>query len=81
MTDSPGTSAARAPVLAADDARIAVADVVAIDRLTCTSQGDRVLCVGDVDALVAALSGVALRRQASQGDDDGSHALVVGGKL
>ncbi len=45
-------------LLAADEARVAVDGVVAIDRLTFTATGDRALFVGDTAALFAALTGV-----------------------
>ncbi|MEZ4295481.1 MAG: hypothetical protein R3B70_10940 [Polyangiaceae bacterium] len=48
------------PVLLAERARIAVDDIVALDDLTVTTRGDRVLFIGDVTVLFAALSGVPL---------------------
>ena len=48
------------PVLFAAHARIAVDDAVAIDDLSVVTRGDRVLFVGDVTVLFAALSGVPL---------------------
>jgi ABC-2 type transport system ATP-binding protein len=49
-----------APLLEARDARIAVDDLIVVERLTCAARGDRVLCAGDTRALVAALTGVPL---------------------
>jgi len=71
------------PVLAAEGARISVDDVVAIDQLTFTSQGDRVLCVGDVHALMAALTGVPMRVHGKAGevDEPGAESRVVSGTL
>lgn len=59
MTDlaSPGGAP---PLLTARGARVAVDDVIAIPDLTVTTRGDRVLFVGDVTVLFAALSGVPL---------------------
>lgn len=48
------------PLLEARDARIAVDDVIAVERLTCAARGDRVLCAGDTQALFAALTGAPL---------------------
>lgn len=48
------------PVLFASHARIAVDDAVAADDLSVITRGDRVLFVGDVTVLFAALSGVPL---------------------
>lgn len=48
------------PLLDAHAARIAVDDVVALDGITATTRGDRVLCAGDTGALFAALTGVPL---------------------
>jgi ABC-2 type transport system ATP-binding protein len=47
-----------APLLAAEGARVAIDDVVAIDRLTLVTHGDRVVLAGDPGALVAAVTGV-----------------------
>ena len=48
------------PLLSAVHARVAVDDVIAIEDLTLETRGDRVLFVGDVTVLFAALSGVPL---------------------
>ncbi len=48
------------PILTAVHARVAVDDVIAIEDLTLETRGDRVLFVGDVTVLFAALSGVPL---------------------
>ncbi|MFO0592095.1 MAG: ABC transporter ATP-binding protein [Polyangiaceae bacterium] len=48
------------PILSAEHARVAVDDVIAIEDLSLTTRGDRVLLVGDVTVLFAALSGVPL---------------------
>lgn len=73
----------RPPLLKASEARVAVDDVVAIDRLTLEARGDRVLLVGEVDELVGVLTGVPL---AARGRRDVSEELpgearVVGGSL
>jgi ABC-2 type transport system ATP-binding protein len=67
-------------VLEADRARVVVDDVVAIDSLTVTATGDRVLCTGDVSALIGAITGVPLGRP----DEDGTRrgeARVAAGEL
>jgi ABC-2 type transport system ATP-binding protein len=48
------------PLLVAEEARIAVDGVVAIDRLSLSTTGDHVLFAGDPAALFAALTGVPL---------------------
>lgn len=48
------------PLLVAQEARIAVDGVVAIDRLSLSTTGDHVLFAGDPAALFAALTGVPL---------------------
>jgi ABC-2 type transport system ATP-binding protein len=48
------------PLFEADGARVAVDGVVAIERLSCASTGDRALVVGDAGALFAVLTGVPL---------------------
>ncbi len=48
------------PLLVAEEARIAVDGVVAIDRLSLSTIGDHVLFAGDPAALFAALTGVPL---------------------
>jgi ABC-2 type transport system ATP-binding protein len=78
-----------APVLAAVEARIAVDGVTAIERLTLTTIGDRVLVAGDPRALFAALTGVPVSSsgaaRAAPGDEDDApppgEACVVGGTL
>jgi ABC-2 type transport system ATP-binding protein len=71
------------PLLRAEDARIAIDDVVALDRLTVTTRGDRVLFVGDVEALFAALTGVSRSaRSAKAGMDDlPGEARVTAGSM
>lgn len=71
------------PVLHAEDARIAIDDVVAIDCLTVRSRGDRVLCTGEHEPLLAALTAVPLRARAGSFDDDALpfEAEVVAGAL
>jgi ABC-2 type transport system ATP-binding protein len=49
-----------APLLVAEEARIAVDGVVAIDRLTFSAIGDHLLFAGDPAALFAAITGVPL---------------------
>jgi len=69
------------PVLHAEDARIAIDDVVSIDRLTVRSRGDRILCVGETTALFALLTAVPLRSRAPYHPDDalpGEATLVAG---
>ncbi|MEO7331746.1 MAG: ABC transporter ATP-binding protein [Minicystis sp.] len=50
----------RAPILVANEARIAVDGVVALDRLTLSTSGDRVLFAGEVAALFGAITQVPL---------------------
>lgn len=70
-------------VLHAEDARIAVDDVVAIEKLTVRTRGDRVLCVGDADVLLAALTAVPLRSRSKSvtENDMPGEAQVVAGSL
>lgn len=72
-----------ASVLHAEEARIAVDDVVAMEKLTVRTRGDRVLCAGDTEVLFAALTGVPLRsRSRSLSEDDmPGEASVVAGSL
>jgi ABC-2 type transport system ATP-binding protein len=78
-----------APLLSAKDARVAVDGTIAIESLTVTTVGDRVVLAGDVGALFAAISGVPRSaggggRVAGSGGDDGEmpgEAYVVGGTL
>lgn len=60
-----------APLLEAEGARVAIDDVVAIDRLTLMTRGDRVVLAGDPGALVAAVTGVP---RSSLGRDRGEPA-------
>lgn len=60
-------SDARAPVLVAAEARIAVDGVVAFDRLTLSTTGDRVLFAGDVSALFGAITQVPLSTRLGAG--------------
>lgn len=71
------------PVLQAEDARIAVDDVVAMEKLTVHTRGERVLCAGDTEVLFAALTGVPLRARsrAVAEDDMPGEASVVSGAL
>ncbi len=71
------------PILHAQDARVAIDDVVALDHLTVASRGERVLCVGEVEALFAALTCVPLRARvhAIEDDDLPGEAHVVAGTL
>ncbi|AUX27102.1 ABC transporter ATP-binding protein [Sorangium cellulosum] len=78
------------PLLDARAARVAVDDVVALDGLTATTRGDRVLCAGDTGALFAALTGIprsASRRPAAVAAADDAQdaapgeARVVAGRL
>lgn len=77
------------PLLVADDARIAVGDVIAMDRLTFRSRGERVLLVGDTAPLLAALIGTSLARRSGEEApssplsraDAGGECSVVAGKL
>lgn len=66
MSGEPGQT----PVLHAEDARITIDDVVAIDHLTARSRGDRVLCTGEAEALFAALTAVPLRARAAPRTDE-----------
>ncbi len=70
-------------VLHAEDARIAVDDVVAMEKLTVRTRGDRVLCAGDADVLLAALTGVPLRSRSKSvtEEDMPGEASVVAGAL
>ncbi|WP_437755242.1 ABC transporter ATP-binding protein [Sorangium sp. So ce1389] len=70
------TEAAGPPLLDARAARIAVDDVVAIDALTVTTRGDRVLCAGDTGALFAALAGVPLSSTRGSAADAGGAAAA-----
>jgi ABC-2 type transport system ATP-binding protein len=54
-----------APLIDATDVRIAVDGVVAIERLTLKTRGDRVLLAGDPSALIAAITGAPLSSRAS----------------
>jgi ABC-2 type transport system ATP-binding protein len=76
------------PLFFAEDARIAVDGVIAIERLTSTSGGDRLLFAGDTSALFAALTNVALGLRGAAanawGGEDApplAEAAVVGGVL
>jgi len=71
------------PLLRARDARIAVDDVVAMDRLTFDAPGDRVLLAGEVSELVAVLTGVPLAARARRdvSEELPGEARVVGGSL
>lgn len=73
------------PLLRALHARVAVDDVVTIEDLTLTTRGDRVVVVGDVTVLFAALSGVPLLAAApdlsAQVSELAGEARVVGGEL
>jgi ABC-2 type transport system ATP-binding protein len=46
------------PLLEAHEARISIDDVVAVERLSMVTTGDRVVLAGDAGALVAAITGV-----------------------
>ncbi len=74
-----------APLLFARNARVAVDDVIAIEDLSLTTRGDRVLLVGDVTVLFAALSGVPLLAASSESPAGepalAGEARVVGGEL
>jgi ABC-2 type transport system ATP-binding protein len=82
VSDKPSETA-RPPILHAEDARIAIDDVVAIDRLTVRARGDRVLCTGEIEALFAALTAVPLRSRSSRVEDDElpGEAHVIAGAL
>jgi ABC-2 type transport system ATP-binding protein len=87
IVESPGEPSEPRPaareVIAAHSARVAVDDVVAIDALTITSRGDRVLFVGDVTALFAVLTGVPLAARAGARDPGApaGDARIVAGAL
>lgn len=66
------------PTLLARGARIAVDGVTAVDGLTFTSRGPRVLLTGDTDALMAALVGAPMATNEPSG---AGTARVVGGQL
>jgi len=68
-------------VFHADEARISVDDVVAMEKLTVRSRGGRVLCAGDTEVLFAALTGVPLRsrsRSVSEDDMPGEASVTAG---
>lgn len=68
-------------VLIAEEARVAVDGVTAIDRLTLTTAGDHVLLGGDARALLGAITGVPIADpQADEGELPGE-AYVVAGSL
>jgi len=73
------------PLLFARSARVAVDDVIAIEDLSVTTHGDRVLLVGDVTVLFAALSGVPLLAASSESPAGepalAGEARVVSGEL
>jgi ABC-2 type transport system ATP-binding protein len=70
------------PVLRADAARIAVDDVVALDGLSLSTIGERVVCVGDTQALLSAIMGVPLDSRAREdADEPRGEARVAGGAL
>jgi ABC-2 type transport system ATP-binding protein len=72
------------PVLIAEDARIAVDGVAAIERLSLVTAGDRVLLAGDAGALIAAILGVPRAAVTpSDEEDEGppGEAFVVAGSL
>jgi ABC-2 type transport system ATP-binding protein len=70
------------PLLEARDVRIAVDDVVAVERLSCATRGDRVLCAGDARPLFAAVTGVPLlARGRREPDEPPGEARVVAGSL
>jgi len=68
-------------VITALDARIAVDGAVAIDRLTLSTRGDRVVLAGDPAALIAAITGASLSPSASSDDDPPGEAYVIAGSL
>lgn len=72
-----------APLLEAADARIAVDDVIAVERLTFAARGERVLIAGETEALFAALTGVPLAARTGKGSSDElpGEARVVAGSL
>src|SRR5262249_5662644 len=67
------------PVIAATDARIAIDGVVAIDRLTLATRGDRVARAGDPAALTAAITGSPPSPDAD--DELPGEAYVIAGSL
>jgi ABC-2 type transport system ATP-binding protein len=75
------------PVILAEDARIAVDGVAAIERLSLATTGDRVLLAGDAGALLSAITGVPRAAVAPAGEGDGDdermpgEAFVVAGTL
>ena len=71
------------PVLHAEDARVAIDDVVAIDHVTLRARGDRILCTGEAEPLFAALTAVPLRSRGGAlfDDDRPGQAYVVAGSL
>lgn len=71
------------PVLHAENARIAIDDVVALEKLNVRTRGERILCSGDTEVLFAALTGVPLRsRSRTLTDEDlPGEASVVAGSL
>ncbi|MRG94686.1 ABC transporter ATP-binding protein [Polyangium spumosum] len=75
------TEPAPPPVLHAEDARVTIDDVVAIDHLTVRARGDRVLCTGEAEALFALLTAVPLRSRAPWHDEaamPGEASLAAG---
>jgi ABC-2 type transport system ATP-binding protein len=83
---------ANEPLIEATDARVAIDGVVAIERLTLTTRGDRVLFAGDPSALLAAITGTPLSSRGSARaalpeaaglaeDELPGEALVTAGKL
>lgn len=76
-----------APLLEADELRVAVDDVVVLDRASFTTRGDRVLVLGEAAPLLAAIMGTTLgaRGARSAGSRDVSSAAgecrVVAGRL
>jgi ABC-type multidrug transport system ATPase subunit len=73
MSDAAMSPALDVPVLAAQAARIAVADTTSISELTLSTHGARVLMVGATESLMASLTGVPM--------NDGGGARVVAGSL
>lgn len=68
-------------LLFAEDARIAVDGVTAIDRLTLGTRGDHVVLAGDPRSLLAALTGVPLADPAGDPDGPPGEAIVAAGTL
>jgi ABC-2 type transport system ATP-binding protein len=66
-----------APLLEAKEARVAIDGVVAVDRLSLVSTGDRVVLAGDPGALLAVITGVP--RSAGGGGRVGGHVGSAGG--